>query len=524
LLPLLLTLHPRQANIMKTPDIGVEASGIAGGQRSILDKELREVKQGHLIPRVDIEVANVRAEGGKVCQVTPVADTYAREAMRRLRGGRADRNFVPGYTGILVGEGGLVKEPVCPVKQQRALFERAQQLALELVAAGEITGAAAVEVTGESKLLHDIVAAMQGLAEPTKLEQRIKEVDSRVKQLEIIQGQPVNLDSLDRKFARYALENAGRVAEEWARTEGEHAGPPPAFCANTAEKLVELKKQLKGLRKALKEASATIATGVGASQVQYEELLRGSGESPLLAGIQSAVEGADAFVASGEISAAAFARVVGRAGFLTCPQTDLLPPAMGVARQAIRDLEAQETLGLLEGLGEDPSPEKAALFDDLSILYACYNKAAIPDLYVNFLRNYRENKDFWPPVYSEHTRPALIKVPRPAYAAVDKTEMHWEVEDRVGAAALKAMVALQKEIDFVEDRVHSQEQSSALFDAEELAEPFAFKRRLAPETVAALAAKVPALKAELDGKKASVGLSVDYQYLVDDLIGNALAQ
>ena len=39
---------------------------------------------------------------GAVIQVTPVADTYAREAMRRLRGGAADRNFVPGFAGILV--------------------------------------------------------------------------------------------------------------------------------------------------------------------------------------------------------------------------------------------------------------------------------------------------------------------------------------------------------------------------------------------------------------------------------------
>jgi pyruvate/oxaloacetate carboxyltransferase len=67
-------LYP-QANVMRTPDMSVETSGIAGGQRSILDKELRDVNQGHLIPLVDIEVAKVRAEGGKVCQVTPVADT-----------------------------------------------------------------------------------------------------------------------------------------------------------------------------------------------------------------------------------------------------------------------------------------------------------------------------------------------------------------------------------------------------------------------------------------------------------------
>jgi hypothetical protein len=54
---------------MKTPDISVETSGIAGGQRSILDKELKDAGQPHLIPQVDVLVAKVRAEGGKVCQV-----------------------------------------------------------------------------------------------------------------------------------------------------------------------------------------------------------------------------------------------------------------------------------------------------------------------------------------------------------------------------------------------------------------------------------------------------------------------
>ena len=54
---------------MRSPDISVESSGIAGGQRSILDKELINLNIAYLIPQVDIEVANVRAEGGKVCQV-----------------------------------------------------------------------------------------------------------------------------------------------------------------------------------------------------------------------------------------------------------------------------------------------------------------------------------------------------------------------------------------------------------------------------------------------------------------------
>lgn len=41
----------------------------------------------------------MRDQGGKVCQVTPVADSYAREAMRRLRGGDPKKNFAPGFAG-----------------------------------------------------------------------------------------------------------------------------------------------------------------------------------------------------------------------------------------------------------------------------------------------------------------------------------------------------------------------------------------------------------------------------------------
>lgn len=44
--------------------------------------------------------------------------------MRRLRGGDPTKNFVPGYAGILCGDGGLVKEPVLRAPQLQALIER----------------------------------------------------------------------------------------------------------------------------------------------------------------------------------------------------------------------------------------------------------------------------------------------------------------------------------------------------------------------------------------------------------------
>ena len=65
----LLPLYPN-ANVVRVPDVSVEQNGIAGGQRSILDKELRDAGQAELIPQVDKTVQVVRRQGGMVCQVS----------------------------------------------------------------------------------------------------------------------------------------------------------------------------------------------------------------------------------------------------------------------------------------------------------------------------------------------------------------------------------------------------------------------------------------------------------------------
>jgi hypothetical protein len=310
-----------QANVMRTPDMSVENSGIAGGQRSILDKELTDAQQAHLIPQVDVLVAKVRAEGGKVCQVTPVADTYAREAMRRLRGGKPDRNFVPGFTGtrphktvihfvyhytfcsslytfvsyfyilffvthlaflcvfcfwltgILVGEGGLVKEPVNATKQARALFERAQQMATELIAAGAITGEAkTLCLDPESEFLKSLVATMLKLAAPTMRQQRVAEVKARIQQLEKISATPALVASLDRKFAM-ALKQRQATPEDDADEK---------LASNTADKLSMLRAELNALSTAASGSDGALPV---LSQAEYEELLRGSGESKHLPAI-----------------------------------------------------------------------------------------------------------------------------------------------------------------------------------------------------------------------------------------------
>jgi hypothetical protein len=45
-----------------------------------------------------------------------------------------------------------------------------------------------------------------------------------------------------------------------------------------------------------------------------------------------------------------------------------------------------------------PHSQSPTLVQDLSVLHACYNKAAIPNMFLHFLRAYRENPAFFPAV------------------------------------------------------------------------------------------------------------------------------
>jgi hypothetical protein len=182
--------------------VQVEKTGIAGGQRSILDKELIDAGQARLIPQVDIQVQVARDQGGKVCQVTPVADSCgcsrrprlrfaartrdalcaadAREAMRRLRGGEADKNFTPGYASILCGEGGLVKDPVDAGLQRQALLEKGQKRLAELAKAGAVPAALATELAAS---IGGLVDSLLELAAPLMNGIRLAEVEQRISQL-----------------------------------------------------------------------------------------------------------------------------------------------------------------------------------------------------------------------------------------------------------------------------------------------------------------------------------------------------
>ncbi len=91
------------------------------------------------------------------------------------------------------------------------------------------------------------------------------------------------------------------------------------------------------------------------------------------------------------------------------------------------------------------------------MLHACFNKAAIPNLYLNFLRAYRENPAYFPAVYTGHTRAKAQRDPTTvAGAKVPASQMHADVATRVGPAALADMVALRRQANELRDRLHAQ--------------------------------------------------------------------
>jgi hypothetical protein len=230
--------------------------------------------------------------------------------------------------------------------------------------------------------------------------------------------------------------------------------------------------------------------------------------------VQESFPEAASFISAGEMSTEAFGRLLGRAGYITCPQTDLLPPAMPQARDAIASLDAEEILGLRES---------SVLAEDLAVLWACYNKAAIPNMYINFLRNYREDKGFWPNLYTGHTREGMKRVER-ADAETRKalSPAHVEIEAMIGHQGLLHMVKLQRSINEMEDRINSQAESRDIFAMEESSEPHAFPRRLSPTTLAAMDERLKALQSQLSRQKEEVGVSFKHASVIDDVVHNAM--
>ena len=356
------------ANVVRTPDIEVEKTGIAGGQRSILDKELIDAGQGHLIPSVDSMVQQVRKEGGLVCQVTPAADSYAREAMRRIRGGPSDRSFTPGYAQILVGENGSTKEAVDEKQKRVALDERVRKRLGELVNEKKIDQSTADVLLGQEHTEKDAAKAaqqakdaplnlwrrrMDELAAPVIQSQRRDEVNARIAELEYIASKPELKKSLEIKI-RMAQENAKPGTVE--------------------SKVGSIDDRLKVLKGELADISIDAATAKKATEF-YHFILLGKASSGEFEKIVTLSPASARVYKEGKLSLANVKDLLANSGTITCSSSLLLPDSLEQSRKELTAFEEQHCLGLMD------SPEKA---EENTLLWACFNKAAIPNLLQNF--------------------------------------------------------------------------------------------------------------------------------------------
>jgi len=385
----------QQANVVRLPDIRVEQTGIAGGQRSILDKELSDAGQSHLIPAVDGMVQQVRREGGLVCQVTPAADSYAREAMRRIRGGSLDKGFVSGYAAILCGECGTTKEPVDAAQRKVALDERLAKQVQNMVNDGRLDSSVAVQlqrpmddgdgkVKGSSSTIKRTPlslwrARMDELSAPVIRAHRRQEVESRLNELEAIKQKPTLFASLERKIAM-----AARDAEQ---------GEKEREIKSLDDRIKLLQQELDQLRNAAKKDGMT-EESEKAAEKRYEGLLLGRASTAEYESFVNLSHVTKDMYASDRLKLEQVRELVSACGAITCSPSLLLRPGLPAASSAIREFDDEHLLGLLD------SPRKV---DENTLLWACYSRAPVPAMLTNFFKHYYTGQmDAFPTLYKGH--------------------------------------------------------------------------------------------------------------------------
>lgn len=408
---------------VRRPDVGVEKSGIAGGQRSILDKELIDAGQPHLLPQIDEEVAKCRAEGGTLCQVTPVADSYAREAMRRLRGGSPHANFAPGYATILTGQGGLVQEPVHAVQQKQALWERAKKTVDGLEKQGKLPKIQAIalllnhnplvenDAHSCTSVLSSLRAQLDARALPIQQRGRIVELKRRADQLRRISENAKQTASMDRQLARSALKH---------HLTGERI-------VKTAQAREDLQGMISALEKELGKATGKEKE----EEAAYDRLLLQTATDAEIKGLLQATLAAQ--TADGQENACASEWDVLNnkdGGLFTAPYNralhEIISGAAWVSRTAqplllgdnglapalaeLKVLKTEHNLAL--DFDAKAGSDAHRTVQEWSVLWACYKAAAIPNLALNFFRYVNDpvlRAKHWPKTYKPKAVVAEVK-------------------------------------------------------------------------------------------------------------------
>jgi len=173
------------------------------------------------------------------------------------------------------------------------------------------------------------------------------------------------------------------------------------------------------------------------SKEQYDKLI---GESP--AELRS-------LLTSKHLSMEDYKDLVAHSGVFTLCAANLLPPGMKQAEAELRALDKENVLGLTTE-GERALRENVAL-------QAAYRTAAIPGLITNFWKNYRENPNWWGPLFDGHVHSLRLykeeKKAKKGGKEITRRVAHDRLTRVVGHDTVNELVDLRKNISLNQQKV-----------------------------------------------------------------------
>lgn len=243
-------------------DTTVEDHGIAGGQTALAYEELKHYGLLKRLPELKKVMEIVRADAGATVLVTPMADRVFRESVRIMNGGDPNKKFNAEYAKELTGEAGPVQGVINPAKQRQALRERTENVLKEMVTAAEFA-----TLTQKGGAVDELVDRMREIAEPTLSADRLKVVDTRLKNLKDI----VKEAKTDNDYVNYLAVLNEEIARSGMKTEK----------GINAKNVNDVIASLEAESKSLKTKIASVKDPV--SREAYEAMQKGMMTDDLLA-------------------------------------------------------------------------------------------------------------------------------------------------------------------------------------------------------------------------------------------------
>jgi len=205
---------------------------------------------------------------------------------------------------------------------------------------------------------------------------------------------------------------------------------------NVTDRLTFLREELSELKEKTKKAKPV-------SQTDYENLLRKAGSDKQYEElIQNGHKSLKELISSKQLSLEAFKEIVAHAGVITCCAANLLAPGLPQAQAEIKALDEEFLLGL--------TTEGERSLRENSIVQASFRTTAIPGLIQNFWKHYRENPDYWAPLYDGHIHSQRLYTKEKKESKKKKEIIRRVAHDRVtrlvGHKAVDGLVALKKNL------------------------------------------------------------------------------